>query len=103
MTHDYVEIDDPIITGGICFMAGAALCALGHFEAAAVLTGKFDSIESRIGPDWAQQQFATTDAALLAALGEQQVAALAARGAALDATETFEYIRVHARLVLDAE
>ena len=46
---------------------------------------------------------AATDAALLAALGEQQAAALAARGAALEYADAVAYLRAQAESVLQRD
>ena len=78
------------------YSAGVALCALGSCEPAAVLFGKADAMTERWGPDWTLEMLAATDAALLEALGEQQVATLAARGAALDITDAVAYLHAEA-------
>ena len=103
MAREYVELEGAIPNAGIFAMAGFALCQLESFEAAAVLIGKSDALEARMGPEWVQELSSTTAAALLAALGAQPVTALAARGAAPDITDASEYVRAQARLVLDAE
>jgi hypothetical protein len=56
----------------------------------------------RWGVAWILEMFAATDAALVEALGEQHVATLAARGAALDITEAVAYLRAEADRVLAA-
>ncbi len=90
---DYVEFDEAMPFSGVFSMAGCALCQLGRFEAAAVLVGKGDTRQLRNGPDWMLELFAATEAALLAALGEQEVSELAARGAALEFTDAVAYLR----------
>ena len=52
--------------------------------------------------DWSLEMLAATDVALLEALGEQQVATLAARGAALDITDAVAYLRAEADRALAA-
>ena len=52
--------------------------------------------------DWSLEMLAATDAALLEALGEQQVATLAARGAALDITDAVAYLHAEADRALGA-
>jgi len=80
--------------------AGIALCRLDCFEAAAVLIGKADAMAPRNWPDWALAMLAATDSALLEALGEQQAAVFAARGAALEYADAVAYLRAQAKSVL---
>jgi len=80
--------------------AGIALCSLGTYEAAAVLIGKADAMMDRFGPDWVLEMSAATDAALLDALGEEDVRALADRGAALTVADAVAYLRTEAERVL---
>jgi hypothetical protein len=47
-------------------------------------------------PDWILEMKAATDAALLEALSEQQVATLVASGATLDDTDAVAYLRAEA-------
>jgi hypothetical protein len=51
---------------------------------------------TRTGPAWALDIAASTDTALLEALGEPRVAALAARGAALENADAVAYLRAQA-------
>jgi predicted ATPase/DNA-binding SARP family transcriptional activator len=77
-------------------LAGAALCALGAYEPAAVLLGSADVEEYWAVSDWKREIRAATDAALFHALGERQVATLAARGAALETRDAVAYLRAEA-------
>ncbi len=59
-----------------------------------MLIGKADTIyDRRIFPDWVVEMMAATDAALLETLGEQQLATLTSRGAALEITDAVTYLR----------
>jgi predicted ATPase/class 3 adenylate cyclase len=83
--------------------AGVALCRLGCFEPAAVLLAKADALSSaRNWPDWALALLAATDAALVEALGREQVATLVARAAALENDAVVAYLRAQATSVLRA-
>ena len=84
------------------YWAGVALCALGSCEPAAVVLGNANAITERWVPDWIVEIGAATDATLLETLGEQQVATLTARGAALDITDAFAYLRAEADRALAA-
>jgi hypothetical protein len=97
-----LEHGDHGVASRSLYTAGAVLCALGSYEPAAVLFGKSDAMTTRWGPDWALEMLTATDAALLEALGEQQVAALAAHGAALDLAEAVAYLRAEADRTLAA-
>ena len=74
----------------------------GRCEPAAVLFGKSDAMAERWGLDWSLEMLAATDVALLEALGEQQVATLAARGAALDIADAVTYLHAEADRALGA-
>lgn len=101
MAVDYVDRDEGTAVTIPFFLAGHALCRLGRFEPAAVLVGKADAMTTaRSGPDWATNLGTATDAALLEALGEQEVAALAARGAALENADAVAYLRAQTESVL---
>ena len=52
--------------------------------------------------DWILEMLAATDATLREALGEQQVATLTARGAALDITDAVAYLHAEADRALAA-
>jgi hypothetical protein len=56
----------------------------------------------RWGLDWSLEMLAATEVALLEDLGEQQVATLAARGAALDMADAVTYLRAEAGRALGA-
>ena len=84
------------------YWAGVALCTLGSCEPAAVLLGKANSMTERWVPDWTVEMGVATDATLREALGEQQVATLTARGAALDIIDAFAYLRAEADRALAA-
>ena len=89
-----------------CFWnAGVACCALGCFEPAAVLVGKGDAMSlGRFGWGWGLDLLTATDAALVEALGERQVAAFAGQGAALEMTDAVDYLRAEAdRILADAD
>ena len=86
-----------------CFWgAGIALCGLDHFETAAVLIGKADAMSDRYGIQWEVDLLEATDATLLATLGEQHLATLAARGAALEIPDTVAYLRAETNRALTA-
>ena len=80
------------ISGSIAASA-LALCELGHFEPAAILLGKADSIANRFWLGWALVMVEATDAALTTALGSEHAAALAAQGAALTTSDAVAYLR----------
>ena len=85
-----------------CNSAAAAFCELKHFEAAAVLIGKVDAMApEQQGPAWILLE-TDTHTALIEILGEQHVATLAARGAALEIPETVAYLRTETNRVLTA-
>jgi hypothetical protein len=96
------EVGDHSLVSRSLSTAGVPLCALGSCEPAAVLFGKANAMMERWGVAWILEMFAATDAALVEALGEQHVATLAARGAALDITEAVAYLRAEADRVLAA-
>ena len=91
-----LQLGDHGVVSRSLYTAGVALCALGSYEPAAVLFGKSATMAQRWGAESTLEMLAATDAALLEALGEQQVATLAARGAALDLTDAVAYLRVEA-------
>ena len=74
----------------------SSLCELGSCEPAAVLFGKADTMAKRKGTAWDLEMLAATDAALLETLGEQHLATLAERGAALEMAEAVAYLRAEA-------
>jgi predicted ATPase len=100
MALDYVDRDEGTAVGIAFLLAGHALCRLGCFEPAAVLVGKADAMTARSGPDWSTEIETATDAALLEALDEQQLAALTARGAALENADAVVYLCAQAKSVL---
>ncbi len=83
----------------LCLQAGLALCELGRFEPAAVLTGKCGAL-AQFSPLWALDLRTRCEDALLHALGREQASALAAWGAALGTLETLAYLREQAVLAL---
>ena len=98
-----LELGDQGVASRSLYTAGVALCALGSYEPAAVLFGKSDTMTQRGGAlDSTLELLAATDAALLEALGEQQVATLTAHGAALDLTDAVAYLRAEADRALAA-
>jgi hypothetical protein len=84
--------------------AGITFGTLGHVEPAAVLFGKGDAMSARqsLGDDFLGR-CTETDATLLTALGEQRLATLTRRGAALELNEAVAYLRAQAEPVLKAE
>ena len=96
-----LELGDHALASRSLYTAGVALCALGSCEPAAVVFGKANAIQERWGADTTLEMLAATDAALLEALGEQQVATLAAQGAALDITDAVAYLHAEADRALD--
>jgi predicted ATPase/DNA-binding SARP family transcriptional activator len=101
-TEQTLELGDHVRVSRFLYMAGVALCALGSCEPAAVLFGKANATTERRGVDWILEMLAATDTALVEALGEQQVATLAARGATLDITDAVAYLRTEANRALSA-
>ena len=97
-----LEHGDHGVASTALYTAGVALCALGSDEPAAVLFGKSDAMMERWGADWILEMLAATDAALREALGEQQVATLAAQGAALHITDAVAYLNAEADRALAA-
>jgi hypothetical protein len=87
---------------GLCHLAGVAFWELGWFEPAAVLIGKSDAMTGAPVPGWVLEMKGATDAALREAHGEQQVATLAARGAALDIADAVAYLHAEAERALAA-
>jgi len=74
------------------------LCALGQPEPAAVLLGSADSlVGTPIG--WWRESLDKTWADLLEMLGAQQLATLAARGAALSPVDAVAYLHAHTDLL----
>jgi predicted ATPase/class 3 adenylate cyclase/DNA-binding winged helix-turn-helix (wHTH) protein len=95
-----LEIGAHLLMSDSLWMGGVALCALGACEPAAVLLANANAFTEPWVPDWIRELNAATQAALLEALGEQQVATLAARGAALDVSEAVAYLRAEAERAL---
>ena len=77
-----------IVAADVPFLlAGIALCQLDRPEPAAVLIGAARSLSEHPAiPSWALEILARTDESLLESLGEQRLAALAARGEARGCT-----------------
>jgi predicted ATPase/class 3 adenylate cyclase len=81
--------------------ASIALARLDGFEASAVLLGYWDTRPSKQEPPHdVLDQHAQTETILVAALGENELAALRKRGAALSATEAAAYLRTETERVL---
>jgi tetratricopeptide (TPR) repeat protein len=97
-----LEHGDHGVASRSLYTAGVALWALGSCEPAAVVFGKSDAMAGRWGLDWSLEMLAATEVALLEALGEQRVATLAARGAALDMADAVTYLRAEAGRALGA-
>ena len=90
---------------GALVIASAALRELGHLEPAAVAPREHSHAAAI--QTWAVQWFIEVDAAnsdaLLEALGDQEFAALTARGAALDTPDAVAYLRAETDRVLRDE
>jgi hypothetical protein len=83
-------------------LAVAAFAALGKPGPAAVLLGKTDAMAPYARPlDWAAEMLEAANEVLLDTLGAQEVATLAAQGAALEAGDAVTYLRAQGDLVLD--
>jgi non-specific serine/threonine protein kinase len=91
--------------------AARALCALHRFEPAAVLIATNDAqgaeddapLWSREHPVWGRETLSSTREALVDALGEDHLAALSSRGAALGFAEAVQYLCAQAdRVVPDS-
>ncbi len=100
--EEKLELGAHLIMSGSLYWAGVALCALGSYEPAAVLLGNADAMTEPWVPEWILEIKATTDAALLDALGEQHLATLIERGAALDITDAVAYLHTEADRILGA-
>jgi tetratricopeptide (TPR) repeat protein len=95
-------LGDHALASRSLYTAGVALCALGSYEPAAVIFAKANTIQQRWGADSTREMLAATDTALLEALGDQQMATLTARGAALDNTDAVAYLHAEADRALAA-
>lgn len=93
--EQFGQLGDAVLITPSFRLAGLALHELGYPEPAAVLFGKADAMSDRgrAMPPWGVDMLAAADAALIEALGEPQVATLAARGAAMDASDAVAYLR----------
>ncbi len=101
--EQYLQLGTTSTVFASLYWAGVAFCGLGYLEPAAVLIGKADATApEQPGPGWVLPETAATDAALIKALGEQHVATLAARGAALEITDAVAYLRTEADEALAA-
>jgi hypothetical protein len=80
--------------------AAMALTAMGHFGPGAVIFGYADEQGPRRGSEEYMSYVISADAALLDALGEQRLAELKARGAALDLPNAIDFLRAEADRVL---
>src|SRR5262249_22776664 len=77
-------------------LAAAALSGLGHAEPAAVLLGASHAASTpgeQQAPAWSLQTLSETRSALRQALGNEQAADLAAKGATLTFAEAVEYLK----------
>ena len=82
-------------------IAGLAFCSLGSFEVAAVLFGTYGWASANwLEHPSSHELFVAADAAIVDALGEQRVAELTARGAAMDMNETVAFLRAEVERVL---
>ncbi len=95
-----LELGAQLIMSGSLYWAGVALCALGSYEAAAILLGNANAMTEPWVPEWILDIKTATDAALLEALGEQHLATLTARGAAMDITDVVAYLRAEVARIL---
>src|SRR5262249_7199851 len=82
-------------------VAAIALCRLGALEPAALLLGKSKSMESTFFI-WGLDLIHATETNLRERLGEQRVAELAARGAALSFSDAVDYAQSEAERGLAA-
>jgi hypothetical protein len=102
LAEQHVQLGDLANLYQMLLFAGIVFCEIGDLDTAAVLVGKGDAISDRRNlPGWHLEMLAGTDAALLATFGENHVATLAARGAALDSSEAIAYLRTQADTLLD--
>ena len=86
-----------------CWIAASAFVGMGHVEPAAVLVAVAEARSERYGPEWWMERAASTEAALLEGLGEERLASLRERGAALEPAEAVAYLRAEADRVLTDE
>jgi hypothetical protein len=99
-----LQLGDLVALAGSWHLAGIAFCELGYFDPAAVLIGKGDAMfDTRGFFHWFLDMLAATNATLLETLGDQQVATLAARGAALEIADAVAYLRAQADPALHPE
>ena len=95
-----LEVGDLVNIVGSFVFAALAFAALGHPEPAALFMSRARVMTDRLNAYWAVEMMAATDAELLAALGEERLATLRARGAALEITDAVAYLRAEAEPVL---
>ena len=98
-----LQVGNLATLGGPFAAAGVSQCGSGHLDSAAVLIGFADAMSPRVGAAWVLEMVAATDATLLEALGERQVATLAAQGAALELVDAVAYLRAEADRALHEE
>jgi hypothetical protein len=101
--EEKLELGAQLIMSGSVYWGGVALCALGSYEAAAMLLGNANAMTEPWVPEWIIELKRATDTALLDALGEQHLAALTARGAAMEITQAVAYLRAEVEAILAGE
>ena len=104
------SIDRFVGTGGVTLasagvrIAGFTFCSLGSFEVAAVLFGRVSALAAGwFEPPWSRELFVAAETAIVEALGEERVAELMARGAAMEITDAVAYLRAEVERVLADE
>ena len=101
-TGTELEMGDVIGLQSTYMLVAAAFSSLGQDEAAAVVIGKVASIESLTsGASYAIDLFAVAEERSRDVLGNQRLASLIDRGAALDHRAAVAYLRTEADRVLD--
>jgi predicted ATPase len=101
--EEKLELGAQLIMSGSLFWAGVSLSALGSYEPAAILIGNANAMTEPWVPEWILEIKATTDAALLDALGEQRLVTLTQQGAALEITDVVSYLRTETNRILGTQ
>jgi predicted ATPase/class 3 adenylate cyclase len=96
-----LQLGDVVLIEPSFQLAGLALGELGQLESSAVFIGRSAAAPDRIlGQPWALDLFAAVEVTLRESLGDEQFAALTARGAALSIADAVAYLRAEADRVL---
>ena len=99
--EQHLEVGDVVLGAASLRLAARAFRELGDLEAAAAAFGKADAIsDGGFAPVGALDKYAAAKAALVEELGEQRVAELAARGAAMTLADVVAYLRVEVKRIL---